>query len=130
MDKRASLCTRYHRAINVTDRADSALVASCVALGIVGGGLLLNVIAATIVLGLECGFLSCGAIGLLGKLISRKLEIKSKKHNEIRLLAEAKVNTISSYISAAVADGNIDDVEHKLILDEMTKFGDMKNNIQ
>ena len=90
----------------------------------------MEVIAATIVLGLECGSLACGAIGLLGKLISRKLEIKSKKHNEIRLLAETKLNTISSYISAAVADENIDDVEYKLILDEMTKFGDMKNNIQ
>ena len=96
----------------------------------IAGGLLLTIIAAPIVLGLEYGSLACGAIGLLGKLISRKLETKSKLHNEIRLLAEAKLNTISSYISTAVADGNIDDVEYKLILDEMTKFGDMNNNIQ
>ena len=90
----------------------------------------MSIIVAPIVLALEIGSLACGAFGLVGKLISRKFEIKSKKHNEIRLLAEAKLNTISSYISAAVADGNIDDVEYKLILDELTKFGDMKNNIQ
>ena len=66
----------------------------------------------------------------MGKLISRKLEIKSKKHNEIRVLAEAKLNTISSYISTAIDDENIDDVEYNLILDKLTKFGDMKNNIQ
>ena len=71
--------TRYHIAVNVTDRADSALVASSVAMGIAGGGLLLTIIAAPTVLGLECGSLACGAIGLLGKLISRKIEIKLKK---------------------------------------------------
>ena len=121
--------TRYHRAVNTIDGVDSALVASSVAMGIAGGGLLLTIIAAPIVLGLECSSLACGAIGLLGKLISRKLETKSKLHNEIRLLAEAKLNTISSYISAAIADWNVDDVEYKLILDELIKFSDMKNTI-
>ena len=129
-DKRASLYTRYHTAVNVIDGADSTLVATSLAMGIAGWGLLLTIIAAPIVLGLEIGSVACKATGLVGKPINRKLEIISKKHNEIRLLAEAKLNTISSYISTTIADGNIDDVIYKLILDEMIKFGDMKNNIQ
>jgi len=47
-----------------------------------------------IVLGLECASLGCGLLGVAGKFISR-LAIKAKKHDEIRILTDSKLNAIA-----------------------------------
>ena len=46
----------------------------------------------------------CCLLGAGGKLIGRKLQAKAKRHNQIRVLADSNVNTISGRISAALAD--------------------------
>ena len=101
-------------------------------------GLLVTIIAAPIVLAvecasltaLECASLTASLLGVLGKFISRRLEIQSIKHNEIRVLAESKLNTIQDYVSTALSDGNIDDKEFGLILSEITKYHEMKDEIR
>ena len=61
--------------------------------------------------------------------ISRKLYRKAEKHTNIQVLAEAKLNTISDHISKALTDGKVSDDEFTLILSEMDKFREMKNEI-
>ena len=56
--KRASLYKKYHRGVNVIDGIDTALVSFSVAMGIGGAGLLVYIIAAPIVLALECANLA------------------------------------------------------------------------
>ena len=73
-DKRASLYKKYHRGVNVIDGIDTALVSASVGMGIGGAGLLCTVIAASIVLALECVSLVCGLFRVAGKFISRRLE--------------------------------------------------------
>ena len=85
-------------------------------MGIGGAGLLVTIIAAPIIFALEVARLGCGLLGVAGKFISRCLKIKSKKHNEIRVMAESKLNTISDYVSAALIDGTISNQEFQLIL--------------
>ena len=114
----------------MVDSIDAALTATSVALEIAGAGLLVTIIAAPIVLALEVGSLFCRLLGVAGKLVSRRLSIKEKKHNEIRVLADSKLNTISEYVSAALSDGTITKHEFQLILSEVEKYHAMKDDIR
>ena len=53
-----------------------------------------------------------------------------KKHDEIRVLAMSKLNTIEDLISAAINDGKISHVEFQLINNELTKFHEMINSLK
>ena len=98
-------------------------------MGIGGVGLLTTVIAAPVVLGLEIAALGCGLLGVAGKFIGRRLSVKAKKHDEVRVLAESKLNTIADHVSRALTDGQISDEEFRLIIDEAQKYTQMKAEI-
>jgi len=56
--------------------------------------------------------------------------LKAKKHDEIRVLADSKLNTIADYVSTSLIDGEITAQEFKLVLDEMSKYQQMKKEIR
>ena len=63
--KNEQLCIKkYHHGVNVIEVIDTALVSSNVGMGIGGEGLLVTIIAAPIVLALECASLVCGLLGV------------------------------------------------------------------
>ena len=70
-----------------------------------------------------------GAYAIL-KYASRRLTHKTKKHDQIRMLADAKLNTIEEYVSHAIEDGDISQEEFVLILSELKKFNEMKEKIR
>ena len=129
-DKRAELYKKYHRGVNVLDGIDSALIMTSMGVGVVGAGLLSSIIAAPVGLGLEIAALACGVLGLTGRFIGRRLAVKTKKHDEVRILAESKLNTISDHVSRALVDAQVSDEEFRLILDESNKFDQMKAEIR
>jgi hypothetical protein len=129
-DKRTALYKKYRRGVNAMDGVDTAFLTAGLGLGIGGVGLLSTIIAAPVVLGLEITALVCGALGVTGKFISRRLAVKAKKHLEIRVLAESKLNTIANHVSTALLDGEISDDEFRLIVDEVTKYNQMKAEIR
>jgi len=118
-EKRASLYKKYRRAINIVDRVDSTLLVLSMGLGIGGVSLLSTVVAAPVVVGLEIAALSCGIFSGSGKLIARRSVLKAKKHDEIKILAASKLNTIADYVSTAFIDNEITAQEFKLVLDEL-----------
>ena len=63
------------------------------------------------------------------KYVNSKLRPKAKKE-DIKILAESKLNTINDIISRAIEDGNIDEEEFKLVLNEQKKFMKMKEDIR
>ena len=69
-------------------------------------------------------------LGAGGKLIGRKFQAKAKKHNQIRVLAESKLNSVADRISAALTDDKISDEEFSLILSEIDKYNQMKEEIR
>ncbi|VDI62254.1 Hypothetical predicted protein [Mytilus galloprovincialis] len=85
-------------------------------------------IAFPILLPIQIAAVVCGSLGGLVKLIRRKLTTKSKKHYEIKTMAECKLNSIKDLISKSLTDGQISADEFKLILDELEKFNEMKLN--
>ena len=106
-DERAKLYKKYRRVINVINGVDTALVASSLGMGAAGVGLLSTVIAAPVVVALEAAALACGLAGIAGKYVSRRLLVKARKHDEIRVLALSKLNSITDVISNALRDGHI-----------------------
>ena len=97
---------------------------------VIGGiGILCTIITAPVVLGMEAAAMPCGLLCGAGKYVSRHLAIMAKNHDEIRVLAEAKLNTISDDVFTALLDGNIYDEEFRLILGEVEKYNQMKGQI-
>ena len=56
--------------------------------------------------------------------------MKAKKHDEIRILAVSKLNTIADHVSTALLDGAISDHEFKLIMSEVEKYSHLKADIR
>ena len=129
-DKRGQLYKKYRRGVNALDGVDTALLTAGMGMGIGGVGLLSTIIAAPVVLGLEIAALACGTLGVAGKFISRRLAVKAKKHDEVRVLAESKLNTIADHVSSALMDGRVSDEEFRLIIDELHKYDQMKAEIR
>ncbi len=129
-EKRGRLYKKYRRGVNALDGVDTALLTAGMGMGIGSVGLLSTIIAAPVVLGLEIAALACGVLGVTGKFISHRLALKAKKHDEIRVLAESKLNTITDHVSAALMDGQISEGEFRLIVDEVSKYNQMKAEIR
>ena len=129
-DKRSQLYKKYRRGITAVDAADTALISASMGMGIGGVGLLTTVIAAPVVLGLEIAALGCGLLGVAGKFIGHRLSVKARKHDEVRVLAESKLNTIADHVSSALADGQISDEEFRMVIDEVNKYTLMKAEIR
>ena len=129
-DKRSQLYKKYRRGINAADAVDAALISASIGMGVGGVGLLSTIIAAPVVLGLEIAALGCGLLGVAGKFIGRRLSVKAKKHSDLIVLAESKLNTIADHVSRALADGAVSDEEFRLIIDEVSKYTQMKAEIR
>ena len=56
--------------------------------------------------------------------------MKAKKHDEMRILAKSKLNTVADHVSSAFMDGRISDEEIRLIIDEVNKYGQLKAEIR
>ena len=119
---RASLYKKYKRGVNIVDGIDTALATTSVGLAASGIGLLSTIIAAPVAIGIQAGAVVCGLLGVSRKFIVRKLQAKAKKHNQVRALADSKLNTISDHVSPAQVDKKISDEEFGLILSEVDKY--------
>ena len=129
-DRRASLYKKYRRGVNIVDGVDTTFSMASVGLAADSIIVLSTIVAAPISVGIQTGSLACGLLSAAGKLIGRKLQTKAKTHDEIRILAEAKINSIADRISVALNDDKISEEEFRLILSEIDKFNEMKKEIR
>ena len=89
-----------------------------------------TVVAASIVVALEAITLASGLAGIGCKFIRRKLLLKARKHDEVRVLAESKLNSIADIVSHSLKDNAVSDDEFRLVLDEVEKYSEMKRQIR
>jgi predicted DNA-binding protein len=129
-DKRAGLNEKYRRGARVVDVLDgiSAVVAMISTASAIA--VLSTIVAAPIAVVLQGVGVGAGVFGVIGRVISRKFALKVEKHEKIKTLAEAKLNTISYYVSKSLEDDNISDEEYSLILNELERFNEMKKEIR
>ena len=105
IDKRRDLSKKYGRGVKWVNNVDTILVVTSMGLGVAGVGLLSTVVLAPIVAAMEGVAIGAGLLSIVGKYANKKLSIKARKHESIKILAEAKLNTISDQISKALNDG-------------------------
>ena len=86
--------------------------------------------AAPVSFSLIVATLACGTLSMTGKFISKRLAVKAKKHQDIKILANSKINTISDLVSTALKDSHVSDEEFKLIISEVEKYRQMKDDIR
>ena len=55
-----------------------------------------------------------------------KLHTKTQKHDQIRIIADSKLNSMKDFISKALQNGQKSEVEFKAILDDVERFNTMK----
>ena len=58
------------------------------------------------------------------------MNVKLKKHDEIRLLAQTKLESIQDIISKALNDGVVSDLEFERILNEVERYRKLKQDLR
>ena len=122
-DIRQSLYKKYKRGINITDGIDTTLISAGVIMAGIG-------FVVPVLLPLEIAAIVCGATGVCINFIRRKLNAKAQKHHEIKTLAESKLNSIKQLISKALSDAQISEQEFKMVLDELERYYNLKQDIK
>ena len=130
-DKRYNLAKKYQRSINIISGCCYLFEITSVGLGTAGIALLSTIIATPVVMAMEGVAIGAGGLSVAGNLICNKvLSSKAKKHLQIKLLAESKLNKINDHVSKALKDSLISDEEFTLILSELEKFYELKQEIR
>ena len=71
-----------------------------------------------------------GLLSMIGKYSVKKATSKAEKHEKIKTIASAKLDTIASHISKALNDNKVTDDEFQLILEELEKYKVMKEEVR
>jgi len=128
--EREQLGKKFKRYSTSTRLVDTLLVATTV---ITGSG---SIAAMSTGVGIPLSAALAGISLLLtmGTTATRKtvkrLDNKVKKHEQIRLLAESKLDSISDAVSHAIQDGDISPEEYRRILQEIEHYRLMKQQIR
>ena len=130
IDAREKLAKKIKRFSTITTVLDTSLITTT---GINGG---ISIAALASGIGLPVGkSLSATSLLLsLGITITRKtisiLNSKEKKHDNIRLLAQSKLDSISATISQAIQHENVSPTEFHKILQETENYRKLKADIR
>ena len=119
---REALSKKYFREARIVDSVDTVLIAITLGGGVGGIGLLSTVIAAPAVMTIERVALFTGFLSIIGKYSIKKSTSNAEKHENIKTIASAKLDTIASHISKALSDNKVTDEEFRLILEELEKY--------
>jgi len=128
--KRGRLSTNDNKSLKVVNAAEGVLAVSFMGLNIVSVVFLSTVVAAPAVTVIEAVSLGASLLFLIGGFVSRSLIPRADKHETIKLLADKKLNLISDLFSKALDDDMISDEEYSLILSELNKFVQKKEQIR
>ena len=123
---REALSKKYFRAARIVDNVDTVLIAITVCNCAGGVALLSTVIMLPAVIAIEGVALVTGLLSIIGKRNVKKSTSKAEKHDKIKMIASAKLDTIASHISKALSDNKVTDEEFQLILEELEKYKVMK----
>ena len=128
--KREAFSKKYFRVAKYLSAVDSILMGGIVCAEVAAAILLTSGIGSPVALGLGIGGAVAGVFSLFGNIVVRKTTIRAEKHLKIKTLASAKLDTIASHVSKALADDFISDEEFKLVMEEQEKYKTMKEEIQ
>jgi len=114
----------------VVNSAEGVLAVSFMGLNTIIVVFLSTVVAAPAVMVIVAVSLGSGLLFIIGGFVSRSLIPRAERHERIKLLADKKLNVISDLCSKALNDDMISDEEYSLILSELNKFIQKKEQIR
>ena len=115
--------TKYNKIDRTLSIVETMAECGGIATGMVGIASLASVVALPVGFVLEGVAIGLGGMAMAIKYALYKFTKKFKKHDEIRVLAESKLNTIESHVSKAIEYGCISQ-------EERAKYSEMKENIR
>jgi hypothetical protein len=130
IEDRRKTINKYKKAYSGLTWTSNACVAVGVACEASSIALFATGIGAIAGLALEGIGLGIGLLAIPVAVSSRKLLKKLEKHEEIHILAIAKLNSVNDLIAKALEDGQVDDKEYKTIINEHEKYIELKNAIR
>ena len=71
-----------------------------------------------------------GVLGVISTGISKLMLKKVEKHQQIKLIAAAKLSSVNGLVSRALQDGSISNEEYQIILQEMESYRNHKSQIR
>ena len=130
IDAREKLAKKIKCFRRITAVLDTSLITTTA----ITGGISIAAIASDIGLPAGIGLSATSLLLSLATTITRKtmsiFKSKEKKHDDIRLLAQSKIDSISKTISQAIQDENLSPTEFHKILQETENYRKLKANIR
>ena len=71
-----------------------------------------------------------GVLSIIGTGISKLVLKKVEKHEQIKFIAMSKLSSVNGLVSKALQDGNINNEEYQMILQEMESYREHKSQIR
>ena len=130
INKRGAFSKKYFRIAKFVYVVDVSLISITVGAEGTAAVLVSTGVGAPFALALGISGAVTGVVSIFGSIFSKKATTKAEKHLQIKTLATAKLDTITSHISKALTDNFISDEEFKLIMEEMNKYRALKEEIR
>ena len=112
------------------DYSDKSLIVLSVATGSIAIASFATVIRAPVgIMSATCSLAFSITTGFVKKFL-KTTRNKKKKHNKIVMLARSKLNSIESKISEALINNEISHEENMIILNEETKYRELKESVR
>ena len=130
LETRGRYRRRYKSIYNTAIYVNAGAGITSVASGVAAATALATGIGAIVSLPLGFTSVATGVLGVISTGISKLMLKKVEKHQQIKLIAAAKLSSVNGLVSRALQDGNISNEEYQIILQEMESYRNHKSQIR
>ena len=130
IDEREKLAKKFRRIGNSILIVDTGLIITTV----ISGSTSIAAISSGVAIPIGIVLTGTSLMLTIATTVTRKslnaIRVKQKKHDQIILLAQTKLESIQDIISKALTDGNISDLEFERILSELERYRKLKQEVR
>ena len=130
MESRGRYRRRYKSIFNAAVYTNAGAGIISVASGVAAATALATGIGAIASLPLGFTAVATGVLGVISTGISKIVLKKVEKHEQIKFIAMSKLSSVNGLVSKALQDGNINNDEYQVILQEMESYREHKSQIR
>ena len=130
VDYRDNLTKRCKRRATTATISDTSVVTAITALEVASVVTLTTGVGIPVSIALASAGIILGFSSVIVHKVQKVFDSKAKKHDKIKTLAEAKLDSISGLVSKAVEDAHISHDEYQFILKEVEHYRTLKEQIR
>lgn len=127
---RDKLTKRCKRRATTATISDTSVITTITALEVASVVTLTTGVGMPVSIALASAGLILGLSSAIVHRVQKVFESKAKKHDKIKTLAEAKLDSISGLVSKAIEDAHISHQEYQFILKEVEHYRTLKEQIR